>query len=62
MQNNKLIMARNNCKFTQKELAKMIGISVRQYQRLEYGESEGSLKIWKKISKFLNVSIENLIP
>ena len=60
MQNNKLIIARHNCGLTQKELAKRIGISERQYQRLEYGKSDGSLKTWKILSDILKVSIEDL--
>lgn len=61
MLNTKLINARHECELTQKELAKKIGISERQYQRLEHGDSEGSLRNWKKISNVLKIPIEELI-
>ena len=39
---------------TQEELANKLGISTRQYQRLEAGTSDGSIKTWLKLKDILN--------
>jgi len=51
---------RNERKLTQEKLAKIIGIDRNTIARLERGESEGYASTWEKISKELNVSIEEL--
>ncbi|SEJ60561.1 DNA binding domain-containing protein, excisionase family [Propionispira arboris] len=52
------IRAENN--LTQQEVADMIGISLRMYQRLECAESNGSIKIREKISDLFKISSDKL--
>lgn len=52
------IRVENN--LTQKEVADMIGISLRMYQRIESTESNGSVKIREKISDLFQVSSDQL--
>lgn len=49
-----LINARQNKNLTQVEVAKMLEVSKRQYQRIETGTSDGSIKIWRKLKSILN--------
>ncbi len=49
-----LINLRKKRGFKQKEIAKKLGISTRQYQRLETGNSNGSIEIWYKLKNILN--------
>ena len=49
-----LINARQNKNLTQVEVAKILEVSERQYQRLEAGTSDGSIKIWRKLKDILN--------
>ena len=51
---NNLAKLRQNKKLTQVEIANKIGISERQYQYLEAGTSDGSIKIWRKLKDILN--------
>lgn len=44
-----LIKARKDRKWTQSETAEKLGISFRQYQRIESGESKGTIELWDKI-------------
>lgn len=53
---NNLINARKNKCLTQQQIADKIGISVRQYQNLEYGTTNSNLEIWQKLKDVLNVS------
>lgn len=46
---------------TQKELADQTGLSVSMISRLVSGERGGGLVTWIKISKVLNVSVDDLI-
>ena len=55
-----LIKKRQQKKITQKELARELGISERQYQNLEAGTSEGKMKYWFKLSEILGARIEDL--
>lgn len=48
-----LISLRKKRGFSQKELAKKLNISERQYQRLEAGTSNGSLVIWQNLKTIL---------
>jgi len=49
-----LIKLRQCKNLTQVELAKKLEISERQYQNLEAGTSDGSIKIWYKLKNILN--------
>ena len=49
-----LINARQNKNLTQVEVAKILEVSERRYQRLEAGTSDGSIKIWRKLKDILN--------
>lgn len=57
---NNLITARKNANLTQKQVAKLLNISERQYTRIEAGTSEGSLKVWKQLKALLNSSLDFL--
>ena len=46
---------------TQPEMAAIVGLSVRNYQRVEYGEIEISLENLVKIADTLNVSTDYLL-
>lgn len=46
---------------TQPEMAAILGLSVRNYQRIEYGEIETSLENLVKIADTLNVSADYLL-
>lgn len=58
---------RNNLKscriergYTQKEFAEKLTITERQYQRIESGEQDGTMKLWRKIKRLLARSIDFL--
>lgn len=55
-----LITARKKAGYTQKYIAKLLEISEQQYQRLEAGTSDGSLKLWQKLKALLGMSIDEL--
>lgn len=56
-----LIKERKKASYTQKELAKILNISERQYQSLEAGTSEGSVPIWKTLAKMFGCTIDYLL-
>lgn len=56
-----LINERKKKQLTQAETAKFAGISTRQYQSLEAGTSEGSIKVWKKLSDLFKQTIDYLL-
>lgn len=56
-----LIQARTDRKLTQVELSKLIGTSERNYQYIEAGTSNGSLSLWKRLSKVLGKDIDSLL-
>lgn len=56
-----LINARQKAQLTQMELATKLNITVRHYQALEAGTSEGSVKVWSKLKEILNTSIDLLL-
>ena len=59
---SKLINARKNKGYTQKELAKILDITERQYQRLESGTSNGAIPVWQNLVKILKApSIDYLL-
>ena len=47
--------------FTQEQMESMLGISTRQYRQLEYGTSDGSVKVWLALSKLFNKPINYLL-
>jgi DNA-binding XRE family transcriptional regulator len=47
-------------KMNQREFANKIGISAMSYSRLERGYNDGTLKVWLKIQKALNIEDENM--
>ena len=47
--------------YTQKQIADLLGITVTQYQRIEKGTSDGTIKLWEKIKVLLAQSIDYLI-
>ena len=47
--------------YSQTDMSDLLNISLRQYQRIESGESDGKVKIWILISSILNDTIENLL-
>jgi transcriptional regulator with XRE-family HTH domain len=46
---------------TQEQTAALIGTTSRQYQRLEAATSDGSIKVWNKLSKLFNKPIDYLL-
>lgn len=48
-----LILARKSKGCTQLELADKLGISERQYRRLEAGTSKGSIEVWESLKHIL---------
>jgi DNA-binding XRE family transcriptional regulator len=46
---------------TQKQIANALGITERQYQRIETGSSDGSIKLWKQLSLTFKKSIDYLL-
>ena len=53
-------MARVEKRLTQEQLAAQIGVTTRQYSRIENGNSNGSLKVWEQIIKVLGGTIDDL--
>ena len=56
----KLFEKRKEKGFTQKELARELGISERQYSRIEAGTSNGKTLYWFRLSEILGAKIEDL--
>jgi DNA-binding XRE family transcriptional regulator len=56
-----LIAERRLKDFTQVQTARQIGITSRQYQALEAATSDGSLKVWDKLSKLFGKPIDYLL-
>ena len=52
---------REALRLTQKEIARMIGITDRQYQRIESGEQDGTIKVWVKIREITGLPLDDLI-
>jgi len=44
-----LIKARKDKKWSQEQTAEKLGISLRQYQRIESGESAGTIDMWDRL-------------
>lgn len=57
-----LIRLRKKKKLTQAEIAQAIQLTVRQYSRLEAGNSDGSVKTWIALKELLGAkSIDYLL-
>lgn len=61
MLRNKLKAARKKADLTQTEVAKHLRITVRQYQAIEAGTSDGSIKVWRKLSELFHETIDSLL-
>ncbi len=60
MRNN--LKSCRQCKgFTQRQFAEQLKITERQYQRIESGEQDGTIKLWLKIKSLLEQPIDYLI-
>ncbi len=60
MVKTKLIRKRNEKEFTQKDLAEYLNISQTQYSRKEKGEVEISDEEWERISKLLEIEVDEI--
>lgn len=61
-QRNNLIRLRQERDMTRTETAEKLGITERQYRRLEAGTSDGSIKVWKQLKTLLGAkSIDTLL-
>jgi transcriptional regulator with XRE-family HTH domain len=58
---NNLKKARLSRNLTQDELAHMLGITVRTYQYIEYGQRKPSYDVILKLQELFNSSINNLL-
>ena len=56
-----LIDTRRAKKITQAQLANILEVSVRHYQALEAGTSNGTVPIWEQLKIVLNKSIDFLL-
>ena len=52
---------RLNLNLTQREIAEKLGISLRQYQRIEQGKQNGTVNTLLKLKKLLNKPIDFLL-
>lgn len=61
LRNNRLKELRKGKRLYQTDLAEMLGIQPRQYQRYEYGEQSPSIESWIALADFYNVSLDYLV-
>lgn len=52
---------RNRTGLTQADAARLLGISTRQYARLERGEADGSVDVWKRLRSIFRKPIDYLL-
>ncbi len=52
---------RRQANLTQAQIAIILGISERQYRRIENKESLSTIKFWLKTSTFFNTTIDHLL-
>ncbi len=57
----RLIELKESKNLLQKDIAKSINLSLRSYQRYEYGEREPTSSILIKIADYFNVSLDYLV-
>lgn len=50
-----LQQARKAADMTQQAMAEKLGVTLRYYQRIEYGESGGSFEVWDALEDLLGV-------
>ncbi len=55
MARNKLSAARKAAGMTQQQIADHLGLSLRHYQKIEYGELNGSFEVWDALEDLLGV-------
>jgi transcriptional regulator with XRE-family HTH domain len=60
MEKTKLILARSNKGLTQQQIALKLNMDVSNYNRREKGQIKISNNEWEKLSKILEVSIEEI--
>lgn len=58
---NNLKLCRVKKGYTQKQFAGLLKITETQYQRIELGKSDGSIKLWLKIKSLLAQPIDYLV-
>lgn len=61
MLRNNLKRERNEAEMTQIEVAEYLNITVRQYIAIETGTSDGSIKVWRKLSELFHKKIDYLL-
>lgn len=53
--------ARKRKGMTQRDIARLLNITVRQYGAIETGASNGSVKVWQEIKRVLGGTIDDLL-
>lgn len=53
--------SRTKAGLTQADVARMAGIGLRQYKAIEYGESNGSVEVWKHLRTIFRKPIDFLL-
>lgn len=61
MKIEKLLYLRKKNKLTQKDISRLLNVSVSQYQRYEYGINDLPTDLLIKIAKYYRVSIDYLL-
>ncbi len=56
-----LRMAREANHYTQAQIAEALGITTRQYNRIETGASGTSEKVWQELRRLLKTPIDSLL-
>lgn len=59
--NESLKCHRELCGYTQKQLAELLEIAPRSYQRYELGEREPNIKTLIQIANLFNISLDDLV-
>lgn len=59
--NERLKYQRESSGYTQKQMAELIGIAPRSYQRYESGEREPNIATLVQIADFFKISLDDLI-
>ncbi len=52
---------RESCGYTQKQLADLLGIAPRSYQRYELGEREPNIETLIRIANLFEISLDDLV-
>lgn len=59
--NERLKYQRELCGYTQKQMAELVGITPRSYQRYESGEREPNIDTLVQIADLFKISLDDLI-